>query len=181
MYEFVDSPLYRLEPGARFFIWSTREWMNAASSRRCVCGVIGGAFAAHGVGEATDHFHLAMRTMFQNALVPLYFGCRNRETVTEHEAVLLAALGHASEGVEPVKEVARGLVHADMAPVLAHALRSVASIFDQAGRSFGPVRHGLDRPTMRERVERLIANLPPSLKHTARFRARGASEGPDHV
>lgn len=156
MYDYIDSPVSRLEPGARFFIWSARQWVRAAASGRCVCGVIGGAFQSFRVPEATDHFHLVMRTIYQNALVPLYFGSPERETVTEHEAVLLGALQMATAGPMNVVPVARGFVHADMAPILARSLERVAAELTKAGHLLGPGRMPTAAEALRDRIERAI-------------------------
>lgn len=137
MYEYLDTKVAQLEPGARFFIWSARQWVRAAVNGRCVCSVISGAFQSFRVPDATQHFHLAMHTIYHNALSPVYFGCPEREQVTEHEAILLSALIRAAVTDDGATPVARGLVHADMVHVLARSLKTLAAELAKAGHTIG--------------------------------------------
>lgn len=137
MYQYVDHRISELDLGAQLLTWGARQWITAACNGRCVCGVIKGAFTSFHIQGAVEPFHLAMRTLYHNALTPLYFGSVEREWVTEHEAIILgAALTSLNGRDDDLKAVARSLVHADMAPVFARSLGLVASEWKKAGMSF---------------------------------------------
>lgn len=139
MYDYIDSNVTRLKPGSRFFLSSAREWVRAAADGRCVCNIIRKSFRSFGVPSAEPHFHRAMRIIHQNALIPLYFGTRDKPHLTEHEAMLLAGLARSSLADREALHVARGLVHADMAPALAGALAAVAAEIKRAGHPLGTI------------------------------------------
>lgn len=127
MYRFIDSRLCDQPPAVRILVMAMRHWVIGAVNGRCVCHVIGCAFRSLGLAPALDDFHLAMRTLYNNALVPLTFGSFDRSTITEHEAILLGALAAAGDPERGnLRAISRSLVHADMAPALAQALVSLA-------------------------------------------------------
>jgi len=146
MYRFVDQPLQGQSEGARFLIWATRHWVAAAVQGRCVCHTLNATFSTMRVDAALDDFHLAMRTLCNNPLIPLRFGALDRPEITEHEAILAAtALAAVERGEADVKEVARQLVHADMAALFASSFTRVATIFANAELAF-EVAAGEQRP-----------------------------------
>lgn len=142
MYRFVDRPVDSQERGAQLLLWSVRQWIKAAIEGRCICGTISSAFSSCEVGEATDAFHLAMRTLCSNARWPLQFGSLDRELVVEQEAILLACIVAAQEQHDAALEaLSRQIVHVDMAPVFANALRVIAKSFREAGLRVAPQAH----------------------------------------
>ncbi len=137
MYRFVDQPLDSQVDGPRFLIWAMRRWVVAAVEGRCACHMLQAAFTGMRVERAVDDFHLTMRTLCNNTRVALRFGAVDRREITEHEAVLLATAIAAARGDEAeVKEIARQLVHADMAALFARAFSGVARAFTGAGLPF---------------------------------------------
>lgn len=134
MYRFVDQPLEAQDEGTRFLVWAMRQWVAAALDGRCACHTLCGAFAVLGVADAIDDFHIAMRTLCNNARVPLRFGAVDRELISEHEAILVA-LTHSAAWREEraVTAVARQLVHPDMAALLARSLAAVARSMARGG------------------------------------------------
>jgi hypothetical protein len=134
MYRFVDQPLDRQVDGPRFLIWAMRRWVAAAVEGRCACHTLQTAFAGMRMEQAIDDFHVAMRTLCNNARVSLRFGAVDRLDITEHEAVLVATAIAAARGDDTeVTGIARQLVHADMAVVFARSFSGVARAFAQAG------------------------------------------------
>jgi hypothetical protein len=143
MYRFVDQPLDKQGDGPRFLIWAMRQWVVAAVDGRCACHRLHAAFAGLRVERAVDDFHIAMRTLCNNARVPLRFGAVDRLEITEHEAVLVAMAIMATERDEAeVKAIARQLVHADMVTLFVRALAGVARTFAHAGLTFGASVNG---------------------------------------
>lgn len=145
MYQFVDQSLDSQEQGARFLVWAMRQWVQAAVQGRCACHMLCAAFTGVGVDEALDDFHIAMRTLCNNALAPLRFGAVERAEITEHEAILVATVLAGSDREEAaMRDIARQLVHADMAVLLARTLAGVGRRFAEAGL-VGAARKGRGR------------------------------------
>ena len=143
MYRFIDARLCDQPPAVRILVLAMRHWVIGAVNGRCVCHVVGCAFRSLNLEPALDDFHLAMRTLYNNALVSLTFGSFDRSTITEHEAILLGALAAASEAENgSLQAVSRGLVHADMAPVLTQALASLAMHLEFADHDLRQARSG---------------------------------------
>jgi len=137
MYRFVDQPLDSQPDGARFLIWAMRQWVVAAVDGRCACGVLRAAFVGMGVERAAGDFHVAMRTLCNNTLIPLRFGAVDRVDITEHEAVLIAtAVAVAERDDAAMAAIARQLVHADRAARFARSFAGVAGAFTGAGLPF---------------------------------------------
>lgn len=146
MYAFVDRAVDEQNRGVQFLVWSMRQWMKGAVERRCVCRAIGVAFETVGMDQAVDAFHLAMRTICNNAAAPLRFGAVDRPSITEHEAILLAAAAAAEEGQEPVvRAIADALVRAEAAGVLVASLSAVVSAFVDAGLRLNEPAHDIHR------------------------------------
>jgi hypothetical protein len=146
MYRFIDARLCDQSPAVRILVLAMRHWVIGAVNGRCVCHVVGCAFRSLKLDPALDDFHLAMRTLYNNALVSLTFGSFDRSTITEHEAILLGALAAASEAENgSLQAVSRGLVHADMAPVLAQALVSLAGQLEFADQALTKARRAAGR------------------------------------
>lgn len=142
MYRFIDARLSDQPPAVRILVLAMRHWVIGAVNGRCVCHVVGCAFRSLKLEPALDDFHLAMRTLYNNALVSLTFGSFDRSTITEHEAILLGALAAASEAENgSLQAVSRGLVHADMAPVLIQALGSLARHLELADHALMQARN----------------------------------------
>ncbi len=143
MYRFVDQPLDRQADGAHFLVWAMRRWVVAAVEGRCACHRLDAAFTGLRVARAVDDFHLAMRTLCNNTLIPLRFGAVDRLEITEHEAVLIAtAIAVAESDEVAVAAIARQLVHADMAPLFARLFTGLARTFTCAGLYFGAPENG---------------------------------------
>jgi hypothetical protein len=136
MCAFVDRPISEQDRYVQLCVWAMRQWIKAAVDGRCVCHVISGAFGTAGVARAAAPFHVAMRTLYGNARIPLQFGSIDRPSITESEALIVEAAAAAAEGrTEDLRAVARGLVFPDMAAVLARSLASVAAAFAEADLS----------------------------------------------
>jgi hypothetical protein len=143
MYRFIDARLCDQPPAVRILVLAMRHWIIGAVNGRCVCHVVGCAFRSLKLEPALDDFHLAMRTLYNNALVSLTFGSFDRSTITEHEAILLGALAAAGEArSSSIQAVSRGLVHADMAPALTQALASLAGHLESANHALPQARGG---------------------------------------
>lgn len=136
MHDLVDRHIEQQSPPVRLLVWSMRQWLKGALSGRCVCQLIGGAFGSAGVPGAEEHFHQAMRILYNDTRVPLRFGSPESSRVAEHEAFMLAAIQSAAAGrAEEVRAISRSMVHADLEPAFSNAICALASAFEQAGHS----------------------------------------------
>lgn len=133
MYQFVDQSLDKQDQGARFLVWAMRQWVQAAVQGRCACHMLCAAFTGAGVGGALDDFHIAMQTLCNNALAPLRFGAVERAEISEHEAILVATVLTGPRREDAMRDIARQLVHADMAMLLARSLAGIGRRFAEAG------------------------------------------------
>ncbi|MEN7537846.1 hypothetical protein [Aurantiacibacter flavus] len=168
MSDFAGCRLDRLEPGAHFLVSAMREWVIGAQSRRCVCATIDRAFTAYRVEQVAASFHRMMRTISGHAQTSIYFGQRDRETITAHEALLLEALAHSQahngEGEESVRRLASHLVHAPMAPTLAEQIYRISRSLDCSGHKVGVRAPGMAEGTLRGIVQQALSGLPLSLR-----------------
>jgi hypothetical protein len=133
MYRFVDRQLAHQQRGIQLFVWSVRQWASAAQDGRCVCGLIGSAFRSAEVQPVTDALHHAMRMLCRHGRSSMCFGAVQKTTITEDEAILVAALVAASDGESHiVQSICDALVEEAAAPVLAACLQALAKAFGEA-------------------------------------------------
>ena len=127
MYDFVDRPLGSQPEGVRLVVWSMRQWVTAALEGRCVCGLMGCAFASVDAEGAAGPFRDTMQILCGDLRIPLRFGAIACQQIAEHEAVLLGALTASTQGrAQDCAAVARLLVQPDKAEALAAALGRLA-------------------------------------------------------
>jgi len=133
MYRFVDRQLAHQQRGIQLFVWSVRQWACAAQDGRCVCGLIGSAFRSAEVPSAVEALHHAMRMLCRHGRAPMCFGAVQKATITEDEAILIAALVAASDGDSHiVQSTCDALVEEAASPVLAACLQAMAKAFGEA-------------------------------------------------
>jgi len=145
MYEFVDRPVDEQIPSVRLTVWAIRQWTRAALDGRCVCRLIGCAFASASVPDAADPLVATMRILVANLRAPVRLGAVDAHRIAEHEAVLLGALVAAAQGrgrEQDCRAVASLLVHADMVPALTIALIRLAQAFARADMHLVPAGPG---------------------------------------
>ena len=143
MYEFVDRPVDEQIPSVRLTVWAIRQWVRAALDGRCVCRLIGCAFASARVPDAAGPLVATMRIIAGNIRVPIRLGAVDAPRIAEHEAVLLGALVAAAKGREQdCRAVACLLVHADMVPALTMSLIRLAKAFAKADMHLVPAGPG---------------------------------------
>lgn len=132
MYDCLDQPVANLVPAERIIIWGMRQWVRAATARRCPITVIAPAFSHLGSVAAAQHLSMTMAILNRHAMLSLHFGCPCAATVNDDEAVILGFIRQA--GNEPHSHLVSGLmrlVEDDKADMLAAAMhRLTATLAD---------------------------------------------------
>lgn len=141
LYTYIDRPVTGLERGAQLLVWAMRRWVRDAATGGDPCREVTAAFHAHRLAAALPHFQQMMALMTTAMREPLDLG---DDRVSEHEALVLALIGTLPRcSLVQAGDITGQIVHVQMAPTLAHALRQLAlRLFardllcaDQAGRA----------------------------------------------
>jgi hypothetical protein len=90
MYQFLDQPLARLDPGSRFVVSAMRIWVMAVSQRRCPPRVLLTLVKDEALHPSVCDLHRLMLTLHCNGLRPMQFGAPGRPVITEAEALMLS-------------------------------------------------------------------------------------------
>ncbi len=98
MYRYIDRPVASAGEAPRLLVLAMRDWVAAASRRRCPVDAIMPRLLAHRLIGALEPFHFIMGTLAVHGRSRLCFGCPCQQTVSEGEAVLLAAFLDGSTG-----------------------------------------------------------------------------------
>lgn len=97
MYEFLDRPVTILNPGARFLVWSMRNWVKAVGKRACPVSAIAPAFGRWNVISGLQPFLRIMALLNRHGLETFHFCAPQCNHVSEHEALLLSLICEVRE------------------------------------------------------------------------------------
>lgn len=139
MYRYVDRQLAAQPPATRIMVAAIREWIAGASQGRCACRLVARRFDSLNAPAAANPFQRAMRCLYGHALLPMHYGAPGRATITEDEALVLAALDRVAER-EPaaLKALAARIVRPEVVIAFALALTHLEATLDQARHRSGP-------------------------------------------
>lgn len=132
MYSWVDRPFGEIDDRSRLLVWAMRRWKTDKQTSGCGCLHVGPAFHAYGLISALPDFQIAMQLLDEQAISPILEGA---ETVSEHEAILLALLnarlaGEAAQ--QRLRQVLGGLIHAAKLEQMAAAISGISSRLQSA-------------------------------------------------
>ncbi len=128
MYRYVDRPIDEVGEAPRLLVLAMRDWVAAASRRRYPVDAIMPRLLAHRLVGALEPFHFTMATLASHGRNRLSFGCPCQRTLSEGEALLLAALLDGAPGARY-----EWLVESHHRARLAEAVGAVRSALAVAG------------------------------------------------
>lgn len=145
MYDFVDRPVGALNTGGRVLVWSMRQWVKAASAKRCPCSDVGPAFHHWGLLGGLSHFHVMMMSIARNSRQRMYFCEPECCCIGESEALLLELFCTLRERGDADFRQTAGLILQDAA-VLPFETAATSLGWTLTGRNMFPERLRSMRP-----------------------------------
>jgi hypothetical protein len=128
MYDFLDRPVARLDPGGRMLTWAMRHWVEALGEGRCPAGRLGPTFVKWRVLPALPHFHIAMMILARDGLETLPFARRNCGRVSDGEALILSLVrtAHTAPAAQ-VEAILALVVTSESVQAMRAALRALTA------------------------------------------------------
>lgn len=136
MYAIVDRPVTQLDPADQILVWAMRSWVASVRRRQCPGSTLGPAFARHNMLGGLQPFLRMMATLNRGGLENFEFHHLACNRVSEHEAILLQALGQArSNQAANLASVLSLVVEEECIAVLLEATLTLGKVLDRAGFS----------------------------------------------
>lgn len=133
MYAIVDRPVSQLDYPGQMLIWAMRSWVASVERRQCPGSTLGPAFAQHNMLAGLQPFLRMMATLNRHGLEDFEFHQLACNRVSEHEALLLQALGQArSTQAANLAKVLPLIVDEESTACLLDAMLTIGKVLNEA-------------------------------------------------